>query len=80
MNLTGLDRKTSKTSNKFSSGKSIKDDVILGVVLGPLFNTCSPTFIVLVSNILPVDFATGLLNILVYILGLVIVLSIVAYG
>lgn len=80
MHITGLERKTSQTSNTFSSGKSIKDDIILGAVLWPLFNTCSPTFIVLVSNILPVDFMTGLINILAYILWLVLVLSIVAYG
>jgi cytochrome c biogenesis protein CcdA len=68
-------------TNKMSSGSHswLIGDITTGAILWPLFNTCSPTFLILVSNILPESFARGVVNILVYILGLSIMLALILY-
>ncbi len=45
-------------------------DVLLGAALGPVFNSCSPTYALLVAAILPVSFGQGLAALSAYALGL----------
>lgn len=52
-------------------------DILLWFLLWPIFNTCSPTFVILVATILPASFVWWLTNILVYILGLCLMLWLV---
>jgi len=77
---TWLEHATQKAQMKSWARGWIWSDILIGFVLGPIFNTCSPTFAVIIATILPASFAWGLLNIIVYILWLVIVLSAIAYG
>lgn len=44
--------------------------VIMGLALGPIFNSCSPTYALIVATILPVSFLTGLSYLIAYALGL----------
>lgn len=78
MHITGIESATNKAQQ--STGSGLKGDILLGVTLGPVFNSCSPTFGLLVANILPANFFRGLANILAYILWLVLVLAAIAYG
>ena len=78
MHMTWIEWATNKAQS--TDAKWIKGDIILGIILWPVFNTCSPTFAVLVSTILPASFFVGIVHILLYILWLVIILSAVAYG
>ena len=78
MHITGIEWATNKAQS--TSAVWLKGDIILGVILWPVFNTCSPTFAVRVSTILPASFFVGIIHILLYILGLVIMLSAVSYG
>ena len=73
---TKLDEGASKAQR--SAGGGVGGDILLGATLGPVFNSCSPTYAILVANILPASFLWGVTNILVYILGLVIMLALVA--
>lgn len=78
MHLTGIEKMTNKAQQTDAGGPW--GDIILGAALWPVFNTCSPTYAVLVANILPVSFLRGLTNIVAYVVGLSFVLGLIAYG
>lgn len=62
-----------------SQGKQgIAKDILLGAALGPVFNSCSPTYALIVAAILPASFATGLLYLAAYALGLGAVLLLIS--
>lgn len=50
MHITGIESATNKAQGSASVG--VKGDILLGALLGPVFNGCSPTYALLVSNIL----------------------------
>lgn len=77
MHITWLEAATSKAQQ--SSASWVWWDIILWWVLGPVFNTCSPTYAILVATILPASFLRGLTNIIAYVVWLSLVLSLVAY-
>jgi len=66
----------SKSSNK----KGNVGAIFLGASLGPVFTTCSPTYSFLLAIILPQNFGIGVLNLIVFSLGLSIPLLIIGYG
>ncbi len=67
-------------------GKSTKQTgwlgaVLTGAALGPVFSSCSPTYAFILATVLPRNFVSGLLYMVVYCLGLVAVLLLVSvYG
>lgn len=58
--------------------KNLIGDAIIGVALGPIFTTCSPTYFVILASILPASFLLGTAYVLAYVLGLSLVLLCVA--
>ncbi len=68
----GVLHKSKEVNNSFLA------DVLVGAALGPVFSSCSPTYSLIIATILPLDFGVGVLNLLVYIIGMAIVLSAVA--
>jgi cytochrome c-type biogenesis protein len=65
---------------KSGKGENIRSAIFLGASLGPVFTTCSPTYALILSIILPTSFILGLLNLASYTLGLSIILLLIAYG
>ncbi len=59
--------------------KNFWGDVIVGVSLGPVFSTCSPTYFIVLATVLPVNPILGLVYLLSYTVGLCISLLIVAF-
>jgi cytochrome c biogenesis protein CcdA len=53
---------------------------LIGASLGPVFNSCSPTYALIVATILPVSLASGLLYLIAYALGMSLTLLVVAYA
>jgi cytochrome c biogenesis protein CcdA len=53
--------------------------VVTGVALGPVFNSCSPTYALIVATVLPASFAKGLVYLIAYALGLGLVLLLIAF-
>ncbi len=49
--------------------KGIKKDILLGAALGPVFNSCSPTYALIVAVILPASFAKGFAYLVAYAIG-----------
>lgn len=52
-------------------------DVFLGAALGPVFNSCSPTYALIIAAVLPVSFVTGFVYLAAYALGLGMILLLV---
>jgi cytochrome c biogenesis protein CcdA/thiol-disulfide isomerase/thioredoxin len=59
--------------------KNAWGDVIVGVALGPIFSTCSPTYFVILATVLPASIALGTVYLLAYVLGLALMLFGIAY-
>ena len=55
-------------------------DILLGAALGPAFNSCSPTYALIVATVLPASFLTGLGYLVAYALGLGGALLLIAYA
>lgn len=72
----------SQSSNKvLATGfqkKNVKGDIIIGMALGPVFSSCSPTYFVILATILPRSFGEGVVHLLVYALGLGLSLLLIA--
>ena len=54
--------------------------VLLGASLGPVFSTCSPTFAVLLATILPSSFLQGVINIAIFVVGMMIPFLLIGLG
>ncbi len=73
----------SRASNKaVGSGyqkKSVWGDALIGLALGPVFTTCSPTYLFIIATVLPASFAVGLIYLLGFTAGLALTLLLIAY-
>lgn len=67
---------TDRSTHKTGTARS----VLLGLSLGPVFTSCSPTYGLILAVVLPADFGEGIANIIAYTLGLSAVLLAVAMG
>lgn len=54
-------------------------DMIIGLALGPVFTTCSPTYLFIIATSLPTTFIVGFIYLLGFTLGLAISLLLIAY-
>lgn len=53
-------------------------DILVGASLGPIFSACSPTYALIVATILPAEPLQGLVYLLAYVAGLLLVLTLIA--
>ncbi len=54
-------------------------DMLIGFALGPVFTTCSPTYLFIIATILPASFSTGLIYLLSFTVGLAAALLLIAF-
>lgn len=59
--------------------KSYKGDMLIGLALGPVFTTCSPTYLFIIATTLPASFFVGFVYLLGFTFGLAIALLLIAY-
>ncbi len=59
--------------------KNYYGDALIGLALGPVFTTCSPTYLFIIATILPAGFVVGFVYLLGFTLGLAISLLLIAY-
>lgn len=69
---------SASSSALLQSATQSKSPVLVGAALGPVFNSCSPTYALIIAILLPSGFAFGLLNLIAYCLGLALMLFLVA--
>lgn len=75
-----LNISSNKLLGKSLQGKGTFSAILIGLSLGPVFNSCSPTYALVVAGVLPESFARGLLYLLAYAVGMAGALLLVAYG
>lgn len=78
MILTGWQAGANRLLARSQKSEGIVKDVLLGAALAPVFNSCSPTYALIVATVLPASFAAGLVYLLAYSLGLAAVLLLVS--
>ena len=59
--------------------KNYSGDALIGLALGPVFTTCSPTYLFIIATILPAGFLVGFIYLLGFTIGLAISLLLIAY-
>lgn len=78
MVATGLATLTSRLMGSSQGKTGIKKDILLGAALGPIFNSCSPTYALIIAVILPVSFAEGVGYLIAYSIGLGLILFLIS--
>ncbi len=78
MAITRVQRRTSKNVEVSAGTHGVRGDVLLGAALGPVFNSCSPTYALVVATVLPASFIHGIGYVLAYALGLSLALLVLA--
>ncbi len=53
-------------------------DILIGLSLGPVFSSCSPTYFLILATVLPRNLATGIAYLIAYALGLSLVLLLIS--
>lgn len=64
----------------FSQKNSTVSSIFLGMSLGPVFASCSPTYFLILGTVLPASLFVGVVNLVVYALGLSLVMFIVSFA
>lgn len=77
---TGLYTAANKLMGSSYAKKGVAGDALMGFSLGPVFNSCSPTYALIVATVLPTSFTKGFSYLLAYALGLASVLLLIAYA
>ena len=78
MLATGLSIVANRLMGQSQTQSGYKKDILLGAALGPVFNSCSPTYALIVAVILPSSFLTGLSYLAAYAIGLGLILLLVS--
>lgn len=75
-----LQNTSSKITRSAIQTKGSWKYVLMGVALGPIFTSCSPTYGIIVATILPASLGLGMLYLLFYVVGLGISLLAIVIG
>lgn len=70
--------KSTKLLSSSAQKKGRLSAVLVGLSLGPVFSSCSPTYAIILATVLPQNFAVGVANLAAYALGLATVLLLIA--
>lgn len=74
----GLKKSSDKLLSKSLKKGGAAGDILVGASLGPVFTSCSPTYLAIVGIILPQNWLIGSIYLLGFVLGLVVVLILIA--
>lgn len=75
-----LSNRSGQALAKSRQRQGLSGDILLGAALGPAFNSCSPTYALIVATVLPASFTEGFLYLLAYAVGLAGALLVIAYA
>jgi cytochrome c-type biogenesis protein len=71
--------RSNKAVGKGYLKNGVGGDVLMGVALGPVFSTCSPTYLYIIATVLPASYLVGLTYLLGFVFGLSLSLLLIAY-
>ncbi len=75
---TGLVLVANRLMGKSQGKEGVRKDILLGAALGPVFNSCSPTYALIVAVILPASFVLGVGYLMAYSIGLGLILLLIS--
>lgn len=75
---TGIYAVTERFIGMTDKQSGLIKDALLGAALGPIFNSCSPTYALIVAVLLPVSVTLGMLYLAAYVFGLGAILLVVS--
>lgn len=78
MIATGWQAGANRLMARSQHGSGIGKDILLGAALGPVFNSCSPTYALIVAVLLPISFTAGILYLLAYSMGVAAILLLIS--
>ena len=78
-NRGGLFARSNKLLGKAYAVKGNGGALLVGAALGPVFNSCSPTYALIVATVLPASFVQGLAQLTAYAAGMSATLLLIAY-
>ncbi len=78
MIATGWQAGANRLMARSQKEKGLGGDILLGAALGPVFNSCSPTYALIVAVILPASFGVGLLYLVAYAVGVATILLLIS--
>ncbi len=74
----GLGSRSSQLLSESAAHKNRWGDILIGLSLGPVFSSCSPTYFLILATVLPRSLAVGTLYLVAYALGLALILLLVS--
>lgn len=74
----GLGDRSNRLLGASAHTNSRARDVLIGLSLGPVFSSCSPTYFLILATILPRNLAIGIVYLIAYAAGLAIILLLVS--
>jgi cytochrome c biogenesis protein CcdA len=75
---TGISAGADRLMEKSRDETGMKKDIVLGAALGPVFNSCSPTYALIIAVTFPASFAEGLAYLVAYAAGLALILFLIS--
>ena len=75
---TGISAGADRLMNRSRDETGMKKDVLLGAALGPVFNSCSPTYALIIAVTFPASFTQGLAYLIAYAAGLSLILLLIS--
>ena len=75
---TGIQAASNRMLNRSRDETGMKKDILLGAALGPVFNSCSPTYALIIAITFPASFSEGLVNLIAYAAGLALILLLIS--
>ncbi|QOD92951.1 DUF3179 domain-containing (seleno)protein [Chryseoglobus sp. 28M-23] len=77
---TGLQRASGELVDSSAQRTGVTRPLLLGLSLGPIFTSCSPTYGLILAAVLPTSFGVGVANLVAYTVGLSAVMLLIALG
>lgn len=74
-----FDAKTKEAMSQAGQQEGMKKNIAIGLTLGPVFTSCSPTYALILATVLPASYVQGVFYTIVYTLGLASVLLLIAF-
>jgi cytochrome c biogenesis protein CcdA len=74
----GLSKRSDELLEQAEKKGGLLGAMLTGAALGPVFSSCSPTFVFLLSTVIREDLGVAITNMLAYIIGLAIIMLLVS--
>ena len=75
---TGWQAGANRLMGRTQEETGTRKDILLGAALGPVFNSCSPTYALIIAVILPASFGEGFAYLVAYAVGLASILLLIS--